>query len=254
MGKPVIGVMPQYSGEDNRIMVVPDFFHSVQCAGGVPVLLPLFSPCGDVEGILDRFDGFLFPGGPDINPLLFGEETTAECGKILAERDAMELGVFPAILRSGKPVLGICRGIQLMNVALGGTLFQDIKAQAKVGVEVGHYQKAGDTVLTHSVTVRKDTLLYDIVGKEKLVVNSFHHQSCKALGAGLTVNASAPDGVIEAISLEKHRFFLGVQWHPEHLYGVDPDSAKLWDAFVGSCGGWEFYQKHQKLFDGVSKK
>lgn len=236
MGKPVIGVMPQYSGENNRIMVVPDFFHSVQFAGGVPVLLPLFSPCGEVEEILDRFDGFLFPGGPDINPLLFGEEAIAECGNIITERDTLELGLLPAILRSGKPVFGICRGIQLMNVALGGTLIQDIKTQVRGAVEIGHYQRAGDAVPTHSVKVEKNTLLFDIVRKERFTVNSFHHQACKALGAGLVVNASAPDGIIEAVSLVGHRFFLGVQWHPEHLYGVDQDAAKLWDAFVGSCG------------------
>ena len=235
MGKPVIGVMPQYSGEDNRIMIVPDFFHSVQQAGGVPVLLPLFSPCVEVEEILNRFDGFLFPGGPDINPLLFGEETIAECGNIITERDRFELGLLPKILRSGKPVLGICRGIQVMNVALGGTLIQDIKTQAERAVEIGHYQKAGDTVLTHSVKVEKNTLLYDIVGKERLTVNSFHHQALKVPGEGLTINASAPDGIIEAVSLAQHPFFLGVQWHPEHLYEVDMDAKKLWDAFVGSC-------------------
>lgn len=235
MGKPLIGVMPQYNAQNENIMIVSDFFHAITKAGGIPVLLPLFSDVSDVESVLGRFDGFLYPGGPDINPLLFGEETRTECGNIITERDTLELGLMPAILRSGKPVLGICRGIQAMNVALGGTLVQDILAQRKDGGMIGHYQKAGDTVLTHSVRVEKNTLLYDIVRKERLTVNSFHHQSCKTLGEGFALNASAPDGIIEAAALENHKFFLGVQWHPEHLYGVDKDAARLWNAFIQSC-------------------
>lgn len=235
MSKPVIGVMPQYSTDSGRIMIVPNFFNAVREAGGVPVLLPLFSEISDVEEILDRFDGFLYPGGPDINPLLFGEETMPECGSIIPERDRMELELMPAILKSGKPVFGICRGIQSMNVALGGTLIQDIPAQVKSPAKIGHYQKAGNTVLTHSVRVERNTLLYDIVKKDILTVNTFHHQSCRELGKGLVLNAAAPDGVIEAIALENHKFFLGVQWHPEHLYSVSGDMAKIWNAFVGSC-------------------
>lgn len=234
MGKPVIGVMPQYSAESGRIMVTANYFHAVRQAGGIPVLLPLFSECFDIEGILDRFDGFLFPGGPDINPLLFGEETLPECGNIVSERDTLELGLMSGILRSGKPVFGICRGIQVMNVALGGTLFQDIPSQTGEQ-KVGHYQKAGNAVLTHSVRVEKNTLLYDIVKKERITVNSFHHQSCKILGEGLVLNASAADGIIEAAALKNHRFFLGVQWHPEHLYGLDDAMTKVWDTFVGLC-------------------
>ncbi len=234
MGKPVIGVMPQYSAESGRIMVTANYFHAVRQAGGIPVLLPLFSECFDIEGILDRFDGFLFPGGPDINPLLFGEETLPECGNIVPERDTLELGLMSGILRSGKPVFGICRGIQVMNVALGGTLFQDIPSQTGEQ-KVGHYQKAGNAVLTHSVRLEKNTLLYDIVKKERITVNSFHHQSCKILGEGLVLNASAADGIIEAAALKNHRFFLGVQWHPEHLYGLDDAMTKVWDTFVGLC-------------------
>lgn len=226
--------MPQYSAESGRIMVTANYFHAVRQAGGIPVLLPLFSECFDIEGILDRFDGFLFPGGPDINPLLFGEETLPECGNIVPERDTLELGLMSGILRSGKPVFGICRGIQVMNVALGGTLFQDIPSQTGEQ-KVGHYQKAGNAVLTHSVRVEKNTLLYDIVKKERITVNSFHHQSCKILGEGLVLNASAADGIIEAAALKNHRFFLGVQWHPEHLYGLDDAMTKVWDTFVGLC-------------------
>lgn len=234
MGKPIIGVMPQYS-EKNTLMIGEDFFYAIAKAGGIPVLLPLFSPVEEVEEVLDRFDGFLYPGGPDINPLIFGEDAHPQCGNILPARDTLELSLLPAILRLGKPVFGICRGIQVMNVALGGTLYQDIAAQGVAQKNIGHYQKAGDAVLTHSVNVEKGTLLYEIVEKERILVNSFHHQSCKALGEGMAVNATAADGVVEAVALKNHKFFLGVQWHPEHLYEVSEDMAKLWNAFVGSC-------------------
>ena len=236
MGKPVIGVMPQYSEKDTRLMIGENFFYAIAKAGGIPVLLPLFSPVEDVKESLDRFDGFLYPGGPDINPLIFGEDAHPQCGNILPARDTLELALFPAISCLGKPVFGICRGIQVMNVALGGTLYQDIATQNAVTQRnIGHYQKAGDAVLTHSVDVEKGKLLYEIVGKERLFVNSFHHQSCKELGAGMAVNATAADGVVEAVALKNHKFFLGVQWHPEHLYEVSEDMAKIWNAFVGSC-------------------
>ena len=172
-----------------------------------------------------------------MNPLLYGEETSAECGNIQPARDKLELSLLPAILRTQMPVFGICRGIQVMNIALGGTLFQDVDAEygGSKGMGVGHYQKAGDAVQTHSVYVKKDTLLYDIVGKQKFFVNSFHHQAIKVPGEGILTSAAAPDGVIEAVELKNHKFFLGVQWHPEHLYDCDRDMEKLWNAFVESC-------------------
>ena len=179
MSKAVIGVMPQYDAGSGRVVISPDFFRAVKEAGGVPVLLPLENDPKDVEEILDRFDGFLYPGGPDICPLLFGEETLPECGNILPERDRLELSLLPAIVRQGKPVFGVCRGIQVMNVALGGTLYQDIPAQRRGGRRVGHFQRAGDAVLTHHVTVDRGTLLYDIVKKDTLEVNTFHHQACR---------------------------------------------------------------------------
>ncbi len=199
MSKPVIGVMPQCDAEGGRIVISPDYFRAVKEAGGVPLLLPLENDPRDTEEILERFDGFLYPGGPDINPLLFGEEVLPECGNIIPERDRLELSLLPAILRSKRPVFGICRGIQSMNVALGGTL------------------------------------LYDIVKKDTLEVNSFHHQACRRLGRGLVENAQASDAVVEAVSLENYDFFLGVQWHPEHLYAVSDDMARIWRAFVGAC-------------------
>ena len=235
MGKPVIGVMPQFSTDSNRIMIVPNFLNAIKAAGGVPLLLPLTSEVSDVAEILDHFDGFLYPGGPDINPLIFGEEAMPGYGNIIPERDTIELSLMPEILKTGKPVFGVCRGIQSMNVALGGTLVQDIPLQIHSEKKIGHYQKAGNEVRTHLVHVVKDTLLYDIVKKDTIEVNSFHHQSCKELGRGAVLNGEAADGVIEAISLENYNFFLGVQWHPEHLFSSNEDAMKIWKAFIAAC-------------------
>ena len=182
MSKPVIGVMPQCDAKSGRIVISPDYFRAVREAGGLPLLLPLEIDPRDAEEILERFDGFLYPGGPDINPLLFGEEALPECGNIIPERDRLELSLLPAIIRRRRPVFGVCRGIQSMNVALGGTLYQDISVQLEGGRRIGHYQRAGDTVLTHRVAVERGTLLYDIVKKDTLEVNTFHHQACRRLG------------------------------------------------------------------------
>ena len=232
MGKAIIGVLPQYSAEKDRIMIVADYFRAIQAAGGIAVLVPLEVGGEELVDFLDGVDGFLLPGGPDINPLWYGEETLPACGNILPARDQLEFDLISEILQTGKPVMGICRGIQTMNVALGGTLYQDIASGYAGGSQVGHSQRAGDKVLTHTVHVRKGTMLYDIVKKESFAVNSFHHQACKVMGRGFTVSAEAADGIVEAAELEDHRFFLGVQWHAEHLYAVDEAAARIWDAFV----------------------
>ncbi len=267
----MIGVFPQYQPENNRLMIGAPYFRCIAAAGGIPVLLPLHMTLTELEELLERLAGFVYPGGPDPNPLLYEEEAERECGNIIPERDRLELGLLSAILATGKPVLGICRGIQVMNVALGGTLIQDIptwlgrkniqseegqsEAAQKAGLSetrrletglikagqdnikegcVGHYQKAGDSVQTHLVHVEKNTLLYDIVKKDRLLVNSFHHQACKELAPGFVRNGVSTDGIIEAAALEQHPFFLGLQWHPEHLYGLDADMEKIWRAFIKS--------------------
>lgn len=272
MSKPVIGVLPQYSAENNRIMIVENFFNSVRAAGGIPVLLPLRNESAEVAEILERFDGFLYPGGPDISPFYFGEEAAPEYGNIVPERDKIELELLPEIIKTGRPVFGICRGIQVMNVALGGTLIQNIPTWQELPViqgeergnisagtteaeqrkrhrnealpciraklpRIGHYQQAGNEVQTHLVKVERNTLLYDIVKKDTLKVNTFHHQACKELARSLVLNATSADGIIEAIAMEHHRFFLGVQWHPEHLFFVDEDMAKIWRAFIRAAEG-----------------
>lgn len=235
--KPVIGVVPQYDPEQGQIFSSARYFRAVRDAGGVPFLFPLQSGQEDVELLLERTDGVLFTGGPDVNPLLFGEEIIPGCGNILPERDSFELALLPAVMERDLPVLGICRGIQTLNIGLGGDIYQDIVSQYHAeGVPlVGHSQKAAGAVMTHSVYVEKGTLLYDIVNKDRIAVNSFHHQSVRRLAPGIVMAGKSADGLTEAVSRPVSKFFLGVQWHPEHLYTESEDAKKIFEAFVQSC-------------------
>lgn len=233
MQKPLIGVLPQYSINDHWIISSPGYTKAVQAAGGVPIILPLFSTVNDLLILLDRLNGILLTGGPDINPLLFGEETHPECRVIIPERDVLELSLLPVVMERGIPILGICRGIQTMAVACGGTLIQDIRSQSPSAI--GHYQNAANEVMTHHVNIQKDSLLYDIVKKTRVKVNSFHHQAVKNLGDSMVVTGLADDGIIEAVEIQHYSFFLGLQWHPEMLYLQDKNSFLIFQAFLSAA-------------------
>ncbi|MDF2474112.1 MAG: peptidase [Anaerocolumna sp.] len=235
MKKPIIGLTPQYDSERDRIWIGPNYMNAIRAAGGIPILLPLHVKKEDLVVAAEMCDGFLFTGGSDISPFRFGEETIQQCGVVQPERDLMEEDLFSIAMESDKPILGICRGIQILNVFLGGTLYQDISTQFDSSVMLAHYQKSGNAVLSHNVIVEKDTLLCDIVGKEYMPVNSFHHQAIKDLAPTLEIAAVSPDSLIEAVYRPDKSFFLGVQWHPEHLYRKNEDALKIFEAFVDAC-------------------
>lgn len=233
--KPIIGVTPQYDIENDRIKIEPSYFQAIRSSGGVPVLLPLHNDSKDLEELLHCLDGVLFSGGPDVNPLYFNEEAIPECGTIVIERDRMELGLLPMVMQKQLPILGICRGIQTINIALGGDIYQDIKAQTDSKVNIMHYQKAKSSTTIHKIQIVKDTLLERILQKEVSLVNSFHHQVVRKLGKGLTVAATSSDGFIEAITMESYPFFLGVQWHPEELYELEEDAQLIFREFIDAA-------------------
>lgn len=235
MKKPIIGLTPQYDYERNRVWIGPNYLNAIRRAGGVPLLLPLQADKEELSVAANLCDGFLFTGGPDIDPFRFGEETIRQGGVVVPERDKMEEDLFDIVLQTGKPVLGICRGIQILNVFLGGTIYQDIPAQFPSDLSIAHSQLSGNSVLSHSVLVKEDTLLSEILKKDYIKVNSFHHQAVRDVAPVLKVAGVSQDSLIEALYLPEHRFFLGVQWHPEHLYDTNEDALFIFKAFIAAC-------------------
>ena len=187
-----------------------------------------------MERYAQTFDGFLSPGGHDLEPRLYGQQDEGLCGPRVPQRDSLEEKLFPLVLETGKPLLGICRGIQLFNVLLGGDLYQDIPTQCPSAVE--HHETPPYDKVAHPVSIREGTPLFEAVGVREMGVNSYHHQGIRTLGRGLQVAATAPDGMVEAVYLPGHRFALAVQWHPEFSRLSDENSRKIFAAFVKAAG------------------
>lgn len=229
----VIGVTPAQDDKGN-ITINQDYMNAVTRAGAVPVLLPLAEDEKSQAELLRRVDGLMLSGGPDIDPRLYGEQTLPICGSISAPRDATELGLFRLALDMNLPVLGICRGIQVMNVALGGTLFQDIETQLEGAIKHPCYDTPRDKV--HEVTVMEGSWLSRANGLRKFSVNSRHHQGIKTLGKGLVATAYSKDGLVEAVDYPAGRFVTAVQWHPESLCDRYAEAQAIFNAFAEACG------------------
>lgn len=207
-----------------------EYSQAIQYSGGAPVLIPVAQNRETLQAILDRVDGLLLSGGPDINPRLFGEQPQQGLGEIDEDLDRMELEAARMAFQKDLPILGICRGIQVLNVSQEGTLYQDIPSQ--VQGSINHSQKADKAVNTHSVSIEGKTSLYKIFRRKEIWVNGKHHQSIKDLAPGFIISAKAPDGIIEAVEDPSKRFVTGVQWHPEGTFRKDPYSRRLFGAFV----------------------
>ena len=231
--KPMIAVVALYDEKKESYWMLPGYVKALEEAGAVPVILPLTEDPVLMDRYAHTFDGFLFPGGHDLAPALYGVEDAGACGTLCPERDGMERILFPLALKTGKPLLGICRGIQLFNVLLGGTLYQDLPTERPGKTE--HHETPPYDKVAHLVQVERDSPLYRAVGVAEMGVNSYHHQGIKELGAGLKAAALAPDGLVEAVYLPEHRFALAVQWHPEFSYRSDENSRRIFRAFTMAC-------------------
>lgn len=228
--KPIIGITSSYI-ENKHQRVNDTYIQAVIRAGGIPVILPTGTEA-NIERFIQTFDGFIFTGGGDVDPTLFGEEPHVDLGDIEPARDQFEIPFAKAVLASNKPLLGICRGMQVLNVACKGTLYQDIYAQRKE-TTIQHSQKAPIDYASHFVALTKGSLIEKVIGDEKIKVNSFHHQAVKDIQAPLQVSGRANDGIIEAIESKTHPFVVGVQWHPEALLKKDDQvSLQLFEAFI----------------------
>lgn len=233
--KPLIGLIPLVDEQRDSYWMLPGYMKGVELAGGVPVMLPLTDDAEIISRIVDTMDGFIFTGGHDVDPSIYGEEKMPECAECCAERDAMERILMPIAVEKNKSVLGICRGLQLMNALFGGSLYQDLAVQHPS--EIVHRQKAPYDVPSHSVKIVENTPIADLIGKSEMGVNSCHHQAIKALAPVCEAMAWSPDGLVEAIYMPDKRFVWALQWHPEFAYKVSDESVKIFEAFVSSMRG-----------------
>ena len=271
--KPIVGVMPLWDLEKSSLWMLPKYLDGVTLAGGIPFVFPFIqgeSEAEDLKRLASLCDGFLFTGGPDVSPALYGEEVLNDSVICLEKRDRMEQIVLQEALASRKPILGICRGVQFINVMMGGTLYQDIPTQHPS--EVNHRQGAPFDAPAHQVELVQDSPLWKcLIGEERaldvripgdahgadgsnsteghgsdvggstdahasdgsmLAVNSMHHQAVKEVAPKLEVMAISEDGLAEALYMPEYPFLWAVQWHPEVLVWTDENSRKIFRAFV----------------------
>lgn len=226
---PIIAILGGVDDE-RTLNLKSAYAHAVENSGGLPIAIPYTENEETLDKYIELCDGVLFSGGCDIEPKKFGEETKDTCGKIQLFRDKLEFSFFEKAFRAKKPIMGICRGVQLINVALGGSIYQDIPSE--IATDILHRQKEAGQLTTHEVGIISDTPLMELIGEEKMPVNSFHHQSIKALGEGLEVMAFADDGIIEAVYHNGESYIMGYQWHPEKLLDTDPYKKVLFDDFI----------------------
>ncbi len=238
--KPLIGILPLYDLEKKSYWIHPGYMKGIEEAGGLPVMLPVTSALDEICQLSEEMDGYLFTGGPDIEPSLYGEKKRQACDVCCDLRDAMEIPLFHTVYEKNKPIFGICRGIQLINTVLGGTLYQDLPTEHPSNIL--HRQTIPSEKPTHFVTLVADTPIREVIGADTLMVNSCHHQAIKTLGKDLSVMAVSEDGLIESVYAPEKYFVQAVQWHPECMYHVDENSRRLLRHFVKACE--EYIKQH----------
>lgn len=227
MKKLIVGITPYI---DDGIQHIPKgYLKGIAHIGGEPLMIRHETPLDELESIVDGIDGMLFSGGEDVEPGRYGEELEPECGDLTPMRDELELKLMEICLRKKVPILGICRGCQIINVAMGGTLVQDIPKRFGT---VHQMKKDGPSAFEHDVRVVPGTMMYEIMGGD-IRVDSYHHQCVKVLGKGLIASAYAPEGFIEAFELpEGENFLMAVQWHPEVTLDDDMYSIRIFERFL----------------------
>lgn len=231
MRRPIIGVMPIYDYKLKNAWMLNEYFDALIEVGAIPVMLPISNDAETIKQTVDELDGFLFTGGDDVDPTLYGKECTFSEQTYLP-KDEMEKKYIEEIVARDKPFFGICRGLQILNAALGGTLYQDLHKEASNHTLCIHHQDTERSSTIHEVNIDVNSQLYTILKEKRYQVNSLHHQAAQKTGKDLIATAISEDGIIEALEMPGKRFVVGVQWHPELRYKVDTTSKKLFEAFV----------------------
>jgi len=231
---PIIGISGSIEKDESKQYIIRSYMTSLLDAGAIPVMLSIDMDDEHIALCLNQLDGIMLSGGNDVDPMLFGESPAAGLDMVNPIRDQLEMKLIDVAYQRSMPILAICRGLQTLNVALGGTLYQDLPSQYVApdgGRAILHTQTAPSRYASHTITLDEGTPFRDIFGDTVIGVNSFHHQAIKALASKLTICGRAADGVIEAIYDAGKPFVLGVQWHPERM----KEGAPLFHAFTEAC-------------------
>jgi putative glutamine amidotransferase len=231
--KPLIGITSTKVSINPQAMgcyVADGYFNGVAKCGGIPIVIPLLEDEEVIKEIIDRTDALIFTGGEDIGPHHYGEKPHQFLGEVFPLRDQIEIMSVRYSLSKDKPILGICRGAQLINVAMGGTLYQDLPSQMKDSGQ--HMQKAPRPEASHYVSLQKGSKLFEIFQKGQIFSNSFHHQAVKDLAPHFMIAAQAEDGVVEGFESTVHQFVVGIQWHPEMMWGKSEEMLQVCQYFI----------------------
>lgn len=240
MTKPLIGITTFRSLKNQLpyLSLGEAYVKAVSTAGGLPLLIPLGMAGEDLHSLIERLDGIVFSGGGDMDPACYGGLSHESVHEVDQDRDRVELDLYNDVIDHQVPFLGICRGFQVLNVALGGTLYEDIVDQHDGAILHSYYPDYPRNFLAHEVQVREGSRLFGILGKPLIAVNSLHHQGLRKMAPTLQVTATAPDGIVEGVELPGHPFGMAVQWHPEALQEHEPMRA-IFQALVQAA------QEHQ---------
>lgn len=238
--KPIIGISTNLLKDKGgtfpgleRVYVNRGYVESVIRSGGIPLMIPFEEDLSVVKSQIELIDGLILSGGQDVFPFYYNEDPKAKIGEVMPSRDRFDFELLKNAKEKGIPILGICRGVQVINVYEGGTLYQDLDYID--GEVLKHSQNHDFDLETHIVYIEEDSKLYEIFNKKSLLINSFHHQSLKDIANGYKVTAKASDGVVEAIEHQKYPFLVGVQWHPEALTKHNDDMLALFERFISEC-------------------
>lgn len=230
--KPIVGVMPLWDDERESIWMLPGYLGGISQAGGTPIIFPFSTDGEELTRLVHMCDGILFTGGHDVTPALYHESAREGLVSCCEKRDSMEAIVLNIAMSADQSILGICRGIQFINAALGGSLYQDLPTQHPSGIE--HHQQPPYDKPVHEVLLTKGSPLHNCLQTDCLPVNSYHHQAVKELAPGLEVMATSPDGLVEAFYMPARKFLWAVQWHPEFSYQTDRSSRSIFQSWIDS--------------------